>query len=432
MCVHVAVCSFKFHCAAVFAIIGRINQLHHLNMGNSAAKEIAAEEAEQLKNQVTRKCNCFVVGVESTSVVVNVELTELKSELSALIQSYHNRPFRTEVGLLQMAKIITDIERHANYHKFAIWSMLQKLNECQTSFEELVSSKMNISKVDDMISDTAISNELRLRVETVVADYTSSIRDAGCWDELIELRSSQLERMLFKLGDSIIIQIKENIVNEFKNVAFEQIDEILCSEMCDGTFSDPESARSLLQSFVTVYAITRQGLEELPFLQRTQIELAQDKLSEYVEDLIRRVQMAYAYHFDETSMRMIMDLEESDTSSDKNSEDYSEDSFDDDNEKDNSDQVVEDPTPIVTKSVKKFTPKKAKAVTTTPTKTATEKKTPKKKASSTVANKDTTVSGKRKRKPSAKVSEGESEPTPAKRGRLTITTPKTTRKKAHK
>lgn len=400
-------------------------------MGNSVAKELAVKEAEELKDRVARKCNGFVVGVENTSVVVNVELTDLKEEISALVLPFQDRPFRSEVGMLEMAKLIEDIERYANCHKHAIWAMMQTLTDCQERFEELVSSRMNLNDMDNIISDTAISSELRLRIENVLVDYERDVRAAGCWDELVTLRLAELERMLFKLGDSIIIQTKENVVNEFKNSAFEQIDEILTSEMCDGTFSDPESARSLLQSFVTVYTLNRQALEELPFLQRVQIERAQDKISEYVEDLIRRIQMVYAYNFDESSMKMIMDLEESDDSSDESELD--EEKLDEESEVSDDASTVEEAALVVrAKSTTKATNPKSKAMTPAKKeKTAAKKSLKKSPASASKGSNASPVTGKRKRRPSAKVAEVVGG-TQSRSRASTTTTPVTTRKKSRK
>jgi hypothetical protein len=407
-------------------------------MGNSAAKELAIKEADEIKILVTRKCNSYVVGVENTTVVVNVELTDLKQELSELILPFQDRPYRSEVGLLQMSGIIEDLERHANCHKHAIYVMLQILNECQSNFEGITSARMDIRRRDEIVSDTAVSNELRLEVEKVLVAYEEEARESGCWDELVVQRRDELERMLFKLGDSIIIQVQENIVNEYKNNAFEQIDTILVSEMCDGTFADPESARSLLQSFVTVCSMTREALDELPFLHRVPIERAQDKLSEHVEDLIRRIQMVYAYNFNPAAMTLVIDLDgESDSSGDSDDEDSEVTSDEEEDSEDLSSETEEEdvvaPSKVAVKSTKKATPlksakatpakskaltpaKAAKAKKATPVVKKTVEKTPKARASRAKAKSPEPaegVAGKRKRKPSTKYQDDDETPSKA-------------------
>ena len=410
-------------------------------MGNSVAKAAVTNEAEELKQAIAEKCNSYVVGIENTSVVVDVELVELKADISNLVLRIHKHTLIAEVGMLQMSAIIEDVERHANCHKYAIWAMMKALNESQSKFEDIVSEKLNIQKRDEMISDTAVSNELRGEIDIIVPMYCKDLQEAGCGADLISLRRDELRRMLFKLGDNIIIQVKENIVNDYKNTAFEQIDEILCSEMSDGTFSDPYSARSLLQSLVTIYAITSESLSALPFLQRTQVESAQDKLSEYIEDLIRRVQMVYAYHFDESAMRLVLDLQAD--SSDEGTDSIVS-SVDDDTS--SIEEVEQTVSPVVVK--KKATAPKSgkKVVTTTPKKntpTASKSKaltkahTPvsSKKPTSSVkgvkstskASKVTVPSsaisvGKRKRKPSAKLAEQMDE-SPKKRAHLITPVP---------
>jgi hypothetical protein len=167
-------------------------------------------------------------------------------------------------------------------HKFAIRKMLELLKESQDNFEEIVSSRLSIDSPAELISDSVVSDSLRLIIEKSIQKFYSDIRSSGCDQNLSALRMSQLEIMMFGMGDAIISQAKENAANDVKYRAFEQIDDILCTQMRDGMFSDPESARQLLQSFQTVYNLTKQVLEELPFLQRTHIEKAHDELGDFL------------------------------------------------------------------------------------------------------------------------------------------------------
>ena len=284
--------------------------------------------------------------------------------------------------------------------------MLELLRDSQDIFDEIVSAKTSIDSPDEIVSDAEIADELRLMIEGLVQKYETKVRESGCDENLRATRVAELERMLFKLADAIINQAKENAVNDVKNRAYEQIDDILCTEMCDGTFSNAEAARKILQNFIAVYAVTKQALEELPFLQRAQIERAQDDLSEYIEDLIRRIQMVYAYHFDENSMRLIMDLGQGET--DSNSDSSAESESESESASSESSEAEIAAISAVAIAAKEDTKKKAapkstpaKASKESPKKTATPKATPKKAAPKDSAAKKTPAASKPAKKAKA-------------------------------
>lgn len=201
-----------------------------------------------------------MVSIESTSAIVDVELTELRREIADVVRVFREKDYSSELGLLHMGALMQGVEEHAHRHKEAIRIMLDMFTASQERFEDVVTDALSLDS-DNMTTDAHVANELRLLIEDIVKDFEKSIAALGCDDSLALTLPEHAERILFKLGDSIITQTKENVINECKNMAYEDIDNILCNEMCDGTFSDPESARMLLQNFISVYMLAKETME---------------------------------------------------------------------------------------------------------------------------------------------------------------------------
>ena len=60
----------------------------------------------------------------NTSVEVDVELTEIRKEIAAIIRPFSEKSYKDEVGLLQMAAFTESIDRHANCKCLIIYKLV--------------------------------------------------------------------------------------------------------------------------------------------------------------------------------------------------------------------------------------------------------------------------------------------------------------------
>jgi len=148
--------------------------------------------------------------------------------------------------------------------------------------------------------------------------------------------------MLYKAAEAHVADAVSFFVSSYRNAALEDIDNLLCLGMTSGALSseDPEDVRSCLRNIITVNAVARHALDDLPFTQREAIDAAGTEIAERVHEVIRRVQLLNIDRPRVLEMLMDLDLDDFGSDSDEDLDDV--DDSDDSDDSDNTDDDDEE------------------------------------------------------------------------------------------
>jgi hypothetical protein len=274
------------------------------------------QQINLLKQQILRKCNCYLASIEHTNSVVDIKLSKLREEISSIIIPLRDIPVIQNLGMLGMAAVLEDIEIFANTQKHAIQRLLDILHETQGTFEKITttalwpSSEENEGEEKDIFLDEVCMTQIRLTIESLILNYANELAELDLTDDLKLKRCSELERLLFKLGESTVSEAVNDFIYELKDAAIEEIDNDLTQDMLSGDFSNPEFVKATLQHIIIKSSITRESLEQLPFSRRIELETAQEEIAAHVDQLIRRIQLNYIHSPEELAIVMNLQLPE--------------------------------------------------------------------------------------------------------------------------
>lgn len=98
-------------------------------------------------------------------------------------------------------------------------------------------------------------------------------------DQIITLRVSTFRRMLFEAAEAAVTDAVTEWINDCKNSALEDIDNILCMAMTRGAFdgSDIQTTRDVLKAIILINKTTRDALDNMPFPSKPELlEAAQE------------------------------------------------------------------------------------------------------------------------------------------------------------
>lgn len=362
-------------------------------MGASNSVEAATEEADGVMQMINRKCNSYVMSVEHTNSVVDVTLEGLRKEIFALIEPLRSSKNLVDLGMEDMASVLQGVEHHANTQKHVIQRLVDVMFGAQSTFEEMADNTMASADVDDIpdvLLDEGIMTDMRLIIENLLHAYEVELQAKDVTVLMTKQRCDELHRLLFKLAEVTVSEMVEATVSEMKDAFIEDIDNMICLNMMTGEFKKAAAAKVCLQSIISKSLIARVSLEALPFSRRVEVEAGQDEIEQFVDDLVRKVQMHHStentLHFEEL---MQLDVEYSDEISDEISDDGSDSSSDDNStEPENNDEdsdgeendILTEPraNPPTTSPQTKKTPVKASTTKETPSKTPASVRTARK------------------------------------------------------
>jgi len=279
-------------------------------MGNiTSTDELKINEINIIKKQIIRKCNCYVSSIENTHSLLDNNLNILREEISNIILPLRENKQVKDLGMLGMAALLEDIEIFANTHKFTIQRLIDILSDSQKLFEGITrkylwpdenNNENNNDNNDNenksgLYLDERCMKEIRISIEDILTNYSKELSDLDITESLQEIRCNELQRLLFKVGESIVSESVEYFIAELKNAAIEEIDNDLSQDMFSGEFSNPEFVRSSLQHLIIKSIVTQRSLESLPFSRRLEIDSAKDEISTHVDQIIRRIQLNYIH-----------------------------------------------------------------------------------------------------------------------------------------
>lgn len=274
-----------------------------------------------IKNYIIRKCDAYVAYVEHTNSTVDIKLTKLREEISGLITPLRDIPAIQKLGMLGMAAVLEDIENYANTHKHVIQRLLDILHDSQSTFEKISTTHLwpttdlNVNNSSDSQEaayylDEVCMNEIRITIEKLLENYEKELEDLDLPESMKLKRCEELQRLLFKLGETTITEAVNDFIYELKDAAIEEIDNDLTQDMLSGDFSNAEYVKATLQHIIIKSTITRDSLDQLPFSRRIELETAQDEIAAHVDQLIRRIQLNYVHSPEELAIVMNLHLPE--------------------------------------------------------------------------------------------------------------------------
>jgi len=143
------------------------------------------------------------------------------------------------------------------------------------------------------VTDEEVLYSARIACKHYLKEYADEMADIKLPADLVKERAALLRRMLYRAAENIVSEAVDYYVDNYRNAALEDIDNLLCLGMTSGSLSseDPEDVRTAVKNIITVNAVSRQALEDLPFTQRESIVAAQADIEAAVLDLIRKVQL---------------------------------------------------------------------------------------------------------------------------------------------
>lgn len=306
-------------------------------MGSSNSVEAANEEADNVMLMIDRKCNSYVMSVEHTNSVVDITLDGLRKEIFALIEPLRSSKHFVDLGMEDMSEVLQLVEHHGNTQKFAIQRMLDIMFEAQTTFEEMCDSTMANADVDDLpevLLDEGCMTRIRHVIENLLIAYETELKSKDVCFEMAQQRCAELHRLLFKLAEVVVSDMVDSTVSEMKDAFLEDIDNMICLSMMSGEFKYALAAKECLQNIISKSIVARVSLEALPFSRRVEVEAGQDEIEQFVDDLVRKVQMHHSneetQHFEQL-MNLNMEYSDSDGDDDDDGDSGSVNASDDDN-----------------------------------------------------------------------------------------------------
>lgn len=315
-------------------------------MGANNSTEAAYDEVTHVKGLIDRKCNSYVMSVEQTHSVVDITLSGLRKEIFALIEPLRSSKNLVDLGMEDMAAMLEGVEHHANTQKFTVQRLLDIMFEAQTTFEELSDFTMANADVDDVpevLLDEGCMTSMRLIIENLLYGYEKELKTKKLSNEMVKQRCDELHRLLFKLAEVTVSEMVDSTVAEMKDAFLEDIDNMICLSMMSGEFKHALEAKECLQSIISKSIIARVSLEALPFSRRVEVEAGQDEIEQFVDDLVRKVQMHHSneetQHFEQL---MNMDLDYGDINDEVESVDDEDESVDDEDEGVDEEDEIED------------------------------------------------------------------------------------------
>ena len=189
----------------------------------------------------------------------------------------------------------------------------------------------------EVVTDEEVLYTARIACKELLDQYSSEMNSIGLPTDLLATRHALLRRMLYKAAEAHVADAVSLFVSSYRRAALEDIDNLLCLGMTSGSLSseDPEEVRAALRNIISVNAVARQALEDLPFTQREAIEVAAAEIQETTQDVIRRVQLLNVER--PRVLEMLMDLDMDDFGSEDNESIDGLDSDDNDDDDDDDD-----------------------------------------------------------------------------------------------
>ena len=327
-----------------------------------------------------------------------MNIIELNGEIQAKVNTVRSTPAFTSPDLTneQKNQLNAALEKTSNMQKYCVRRLFEILSDAYDSFEEIASSISTCENEDDMVSDHDVLLEMRNLSMKLIDGYIKDLHDISFPPYLVAFYIASLRRMLYKGCDSILKEAIVDYLQECRDTASEEIDNIYCLGMTQGSFdgSDVEACRETLQLMILINSEMRDALYDLPFSHEL-IQGVQDDIQEHVQLIIRQVQLQFA---DKPEfLEEIMDLDVLDDTDDFEEDDDDLDDEDDDEVYDIEDIAEEEPVvesdnkkggkkrksevvvvlPSSTKKAKAESPPSPKKKATTPKKETSKKETKK-------------------------------------------------------
>lgn len=286
-------------------------------MGNSNSAAIATAENETsvAKESIIRACSDYIEFMETTSMMIDVNISDLAAELQSKVNSVKGSDAFKTLPIATFNSLAGDLEKCCNTQKFSVRRFFLTLQEAYDRFEEIAESLDEAEETEDIPSTDDLFHELRHVAKEYIAQYSKELDDLKpeMTREIQEQRVAAFRRMLFKASETVVDIAVLEYIQSCKERAIEEIDNLFCTGMTRGAFdgSDVVSTRGLLQSIIYVSHDLCLSLEELPFPTKEDIiEEAKEQIKSTVGDIIRRVQLTFANQPDFLEALMDLDVDD--------------------------------------------------------------------------------------------------------------------------
>jgi len=221
-------------------------------MGNASSAAIAAAEKEtaMAKESIIRGCSDYIEFMESTSMMIDVNIFDLAAELQSKVNSVKGGESFKALPIATFNSLATDLEKCANTQKFAVRRFFLILQEAYDRFEEIAESIDEVDEQEEIPSTDDLFHELRLVATEYIAHYTKELSDLmpELTQDILDLRVAAFRRMLFKASETVVDIAVIEYIRSCKENAMDEIDNLFCTGMTRGAFdgSDIVVTRELL------------------------------------------------------------------------------------------------------------------------------------------------------------------------------------------
>lgn len=292
-------------------------------MGNNQSVNAVALNnlTNKVKFDIVVKCLEHLDFMENTSATIDMDIIGLNKELAKIVNDFREDKLMNDAPADVYRDIVEDVEKFCNGNKYSIRKLFETLNQACTVFEALSSHISPIDYVEDEDSTFFSDSDCRLEIYEActsrINGYYADLQHTTLSHNIISSRMSTLRRMLYKEAENTVKEaVREKIFN-FKSRVIEEIDNLFCMGMSQHRFDVDEAvkARDLLKSIIVIGQNARSLLVQSKYNEQILLNAAFDEICFYVENVVRRVQLAFSLHSSE-ALDLLMDLEIDDSNHD--------------------------------------------------------------------------------------------------------------------
>lgn len=259
--------------------------------------------------------------MENTSATIDLDIEGLNKELAKIVNTFREEKLMNAAPADVYRDVVEDVEKFCNGNKYSIRKLYETLNQACTVSEALSNHISPIDFVETEDSRFFSDNDCRMEIyescSAKIASYYADLQHTTLSHNIISSRMSTLRRMLYKEAESTVKEAVREKIFVYKSKVIEEIDNRFCLGMSQHQFDveDALKARELLKSIIVIGQNARSLLIQSKYNEQILLNAAFDEICFYVENCIRRVQLAFSLHSSE-ALDLLMDLEVDDTNHD--------------------------------------------------------------------------------------------------------------------
>lgn len=249
-------------------------------MGNSNSQTLLLQEANrdiiQIKDTIDNICFDYLCFCEKTSIRKDVDIVDLKAEISPIINYYKELPSFLALNNDNQRSFLENINNYANSQKYSISRLFQILSESYSTFIEIANIiNYTNDSIDAVVSDDQVLIELRLLCMSYLDSYKRDLTVIKLPNDLIIQRVNSLRSMLYIIAEEIVKDAVTENIERVKNTFTTEIKQLMLDGMLKGYFKNNlNKSMAIMDEIDYLRENAKEVLNNLPFTHFQLIERA--------------------------------------------------------------------------------------------------------------------------------------------------------------